>query len=103
MADSTCKCDKTVASPINVIVAYDTRFYEHLPRLTASASAKAIYEKMPELIAPTILTARAVGLDVGPMSGFNADKVDETFFSGGRYKVNFLAYLFEFDEVAPIV
>ncbi len=126
---SSSNCDKTVAAPINVIVAYDTRFHEHLPRLTASASAKAIYDKMPELIEPTILrngslqgaylilAARALGLDVGPMSGFNADLVNEAFFPDGRYKVNFLAnlgygeptavyprgYRFEFDEVARIL
>jgi len=120
---------KTLAAPLTVIIAYDTRFYEHLPKLCAVPNAKTIFENAPDMVAPTalrngslqgaylILAARALGLDVGPMSGFNPDVVNETFFPDRRYEVNFIAnlgygestavypraYRFEFNEVAQII
>lgn len=126
---SSGNLDKTIAAPVTVIVAGDTRFYDHLPTQFPAYDAKPLYEANPALIEPTIqrngslqgayliLAARSLGLDVGPMSGFKADVVDQAFFPDGRWKVNFLANLgygdaaslrprgprLGFDEVAQIV
>lgn len=97
--------EKTLSAPLNVIVAYDLRFFEHLPRLSASPNAKALFEKVPHIVEATalrngslqgaylILAARALGLSVGVISGFDADALDRAFFSDGRYKVNFIVSL----------
>lgn len=98
--------DKTMAAPVTVIVAYDLRFYEHLPRtFPNNLEAKAAFEGKEAHIATTalrngslqgaylILAARALGLDCGPMSGFDNAKVDEAFFPDGRWKSNFLCNL----------
>jgi len=98
--------DKTMAAPVTVIVAYDTRFYENLPRtFPNNPNAKAAFEGKDAHIATTalrngslqgaylIIAARALGLDCGPMSGFDNAKVDETFFPDGRWKSNFLCNL----------
>lgn len=97
--------DKTMAAPVTVIVAEDGRFYEHMPRLFPQAPQFENMFKGPENaeLAKTnafrnsslqggylILAARALGLDVGPMSGFDNAKVDATFFPDGRYRSNFL-------------
>ncbi len=95
--------DKTLAAPLNVIVAWDSRFHEHLPQQFLSYDAKSFFDKAPDWIEPTaktnatlqaaylILAARALGLDVGPMSGFKPDLLDAEFFPDGRYKSLLLA------------
>lgn len=98
--------DKTMAAPVTVIIAYDTRFYENLPRtFPNNPNAKAAFEGKDAHIATTalrngslqgaylIIAARALGLDCGPMSGFDNAKVDEAFFPDGRWKSNFLCNL----------
>ncbi len=98
--------EKTMAAPVTVIVAYDLRFYENLPRtFPNNPDAKAAFEGKEALIATAalrngslqgaylILAARALGLDCGPMSGFDNAKVDEAFFPDGRWKSNFLCNL----------
>ncbi len=95
--------DKTMAAPATVIVAFDTQFYKHLPlQFPANPNAQAMFEANPELSQTTalrngtlqggylILAARMLGLDCGPMSGFNNQAVDAEFFPDGRYKSNFL-------------
>ncbi|KZE25897.1 3-hydroxypropanoate dehydrogenase [Crenobacter luteus] len=94
--------DKTMSAPVTAIVAMDTRFYEHLPQLFPHADAKSWFEGNAALIDATafrnsslqggylILAARALGLDCGPMSGFDADQLNAEFFPDGRFKANFL-------------
>jgi 3-hydroxypropanoate dehydrogenase len=93
--------DKTLKAPLVAIVAYDTRFYEHLPRLYHNPDAINWYNKPPVAEvhgfrngslqgAYLILALRAVGLDCGAMSGFDNAKVDAAFFPDGRLKSNFL-------------
>jgi len=85
--------EKTMAAPVTAIIAYDSKFYELLPRLFPAAPAmKDMFVKSPELAASTamrngclqgayfIMAARALGLDCGPMSGFDNAKVDHEFF-----------------------
>ena len=85
--------EKTMKAPVTAIIAYDTKFYELLPRLFPPApTMKDAFIKSPELAATTamrngslqgayfILAARALGLDCGPMSGFDNEKVDQEFF-----------------------
>jgi len=97
--------EKTMAAPVTVIVGYDTEFYEKLPKLFPHADARPWFVGNPELIQSTafrnsslqgaylILAARALGLDCGPMSGFENEKVDVEFFPDGRVKSNFLVNL----------
>lgn len=97
--------EKTRRAPVTVIVATDTRFYEHLPSIWPGAGAKEMFADNAALAQATaarngtlsgayfILAARAMGLDCGPMSGFDAAGVDATFFPDGRYKSNFLINL----------
>ena len=95
--------EKSMAAPANVIVATDTRFYENLPtQFPAMANAKDMFTANAELAQTTalrnsalqgaylIVAARMLGLDCGPMSGFNNQAVDAAFFPDGRYKSNFL-------------
>ena len=96
---------KTMAAPVTAIIGYDTQFYEELPRLAPHGNARAWFEGNPALIEETafrngtlqgayfILAARALGLDCGPMSGFDRDMVDREFFPDGRIKSNFLCNL----------
>ena len=96
---------KMLQAPVTVIVAYDTRFFEHLPELFPIYDAAAAYRDNPQAAhtaalrngslqgAYLILAARALGLDCGPMSGFDNAQVDATFFADGRYKSNFLCSL----------
>jgi 3-hydroxypropanoate dehydrogenase len=96
---------KTMEAPVTAIVAYDTQFYEHLPKtfphnLTASSwftgpgneqvAFHTAFRNGTLQGAWLIIAARSMGLDVGAMSGFNNAKVDEAFFPDGRYKSNFL-------------
>jgi len=97
--------EKTLAAPITVIVAQDNRFYEHMPKLFPHADAKSWFEGNPPLIEATafrnsslqgaylIMAARALGLDCGPMSGFDPAAVNAAFFPDGRHTVNFLINL----------
>ena len=97
--------DKTMAAPVTVIVAGDTEFHEHLPRLFPHADARSYFVGNKPLIeenafrnsslqaAYFILAARALGLDCGPMSGFDADKLNAAFFPDGKWKVNLLCNL----------
>lgn len=121
--------DKTMESPVCTIVGYDLEFYEHLPKLFPHTDARSWFAGKPEKIQDAafrngtlqggylILAARALGLDCGPMSGFDNDGVDKTFFSGTGVRSNFLCNLgygdpggvrprsprFEFTEMAQIV
>src|SRR5437667_6602931 len=91
---------KTMAAPVTAIVAMDIHFFEKLPKLFPHADAKAWFKDLPETVLEYIalrngslqgayfmLAARALGLDCGPMSGFNNAKVDEAFFAGTTVKI----------------
>ncbi|WP_416139450.1 malonic semialdehyde reductase [Halomonas sp. HK25] len=122
--------EKTMQSPVVAILGYDTNFYEHLPRMFShNKDAKSLFEGKTDFINTTafrnssiqggyfILAARAVGLDCGPMSGFNNAAVDEAFWPDGDIKSNFLCNLgygdpsvlfprqerFGFDEVCKLL
>jgi 3-hydroxypropanoate dehydrogenase len=97
---------KTMAAPVTAIIGMDIHFFEQLPRLYPHADAKAWFKDLPENVleytalrnsslqgAYFILAARALGLDCGPMSGFNNAKVDAAFFAGTTVKSNFLCNL----------
>ena len=102
--------DKTMSAPICVIVAADTRFYESMPVLAPQRDFRAMFEAAPALAEETatrnailqggylILAARSLGLDCGPMSGFNRQAVDAEFFPHGRWQSNFLVNLGYGDE-----
>jgi 3-hydroxypropanoate dehydrogenase len=98
--------EKTMAAPVTAILGYDLDFPEHLPRLFPhNQEAKSWFVGKPEHIrvsafrngtlqgAYFILAARALGLDCGPMSGFDNALVDKAFFSGTQVKSNFLCNL----------
>jgi 3-hydroxypropanoate dehydrogenase len=97
--------EKTMAAPVTAIVAYDPRFYDLLPRLFPHADARGWFAGNPELAEETafrnstlqgaylILAARAIGLDAGPMSGFDRAQTDLIFFSVNGWKSNFLVNL----------
>ena len=97
--------EKTKAAPVTVIVAWDTEFYERLPQLFPHADMRSYFVGNQSLIDETafrnstlqggyfILAARAVGLDCGPMSGFDPAKVNAEFFPHGKWKANFLCNL----------
>jgi len=97
--------DKTMAAPVTAIIAQDTLFYEHLPTLFPHADAKSWFVGNDALIQGTMvrnatlqgaylmLAARAVGLDCGPMSGFDPAKLNAEFFPDGRFQANFLCNL----------
>jgi 3-hydroxypropanoate dehydrogenase len=120
---------KTMAAPVTAILAYDLQFYEYLPRLYPPADAKSWFTGKKQHADTTafrngtlqggyfILAARALGLDCGPMSGFNNAGVDAAFFAGTEIRSNFLCNLgygdpagiyprsprFNFDEMAKII
>jgi 3-hydroxypropanoate dehydrogenase len=98
--------DKTMAAPVTAIVAYDTEFHEHLPtQFPAMPGARDMFHGNAGLIDTTglrnsslqgaylIIAARALGLDAGPMSGFDNAAVDAAFFPDGKWKSNFLINL----------
>src|SRR5260370_3508123 len=97
--------DKTMAAPVTVIIAWDTEFHEHFPRLFPHADMRSYFAGNKPLIeenafrnsslqaAYFILAARALGLDCGPMSGFDADQLNAAFFPDGKWKVNLLCNL----------
>ena len=103
--------EKTMTAPIVAIIAYDSKFYEHLPKLFPhNPGMKKVLSTPPTKAEITafrnstlqggyfMLAARALGLDVGPMSGFDNAGVDKEFFSDGRFKSNFLCNLGYGDE-----
>ncbi|MDO8207986.1 MAG: malonic semialdehyde reductase [Gallionella sp.] len=97
--------DKTRTAPVTAIIAQDHEFYNKLPHLFPHADARSWFAGNQSLIDTTafrnatlqgaylMLAARALGLDAGPMSGFDNDKVDQEFFSGTHIKSNFLINL----------
>ena len=121
--------DKTMKAPVCTIIGYDLDFYEYLPKLFPHTDARSWFAGKPEKIFDTafrngtlqgaylIMAARALGLDCGPMSGFDNAGVDREFFAGTNVKSNFLCSLgygdgsalhprsprFEFDEMARIL
>ncbi len=120
---------QTLGAPVTAIVGSDQAFYEFLPRLYKEENAVPWFEGKPEAIAATafrnsslqgaylIIALRALGLDCGPMSGFNNARVDADFFAGTQVKSNFLINIgygdpstvhpredrFAFDEACRIV
>jgi 3-hydroxypropanoate dehydrogenase len=121
--------DKTLAAPVVAITATDLKFYDHLPFLFPHADAKpwftgneafakeAGFRNSSMQVAYLILALRAVGLDTGPMSGFDNGKVDAEFFPDGQYKSNVLINIgygdtsklfprsprLSFDQIAKII
>ena len=121
--------EKTMKAPVCAIIGYDLDFYEHLPKLFPHTDARSWFAGKPKKIEETafrngtlqgaylILGARALGLDTGPMSGFDNNGVDAEFFAGSNIKSNFLCSLgygdasvlfprsprFAFDEMAKII
>ena len=97
--------DKAMAAPVVAVVAHDPRFYDQLPKLFPHADARAWFAGNPALASETafrngtlqgaylIMAARAVGLDAGPMSGFDTGRVDEIFFVASGWRANFLVSL----------
>lgn len=93
---------KTLAAPVTAIVAWDSEFYERLPELFPHGDARSWFTSSPELARETafrnsslqaaylIFACRALGLDTGPMSGFDPQKVDAAFFTGTNLKSNLL-------------
>ena len=98
---------KTIKAPVTALIAYDTRFYEHLPKTFHNPEAinwfrgpdKTAVAEITAFRNGTlqgayfIIAARAVGLDCGPMSSFDNAKADAAFFPEGRFKSNFLVNL----------
>jgi 3-hydroxypropanoate dehydrogenase len=99
---SSGNLEKTMAAPVTVIAAIDAQFFEKLPELFPHADAKSWFTSSPAVAEETafrnatlqagylILAARSLGLDTGPMSGFDKAKVDQAFFAGTSWKSNFL-------------
>ena len=99
---SSGNSEKVRTAPVTAIIAYDTLFYEYLPRLFPHTDARGWFTSNAALATETafrnsslqgayfIMALRAHGLDCGPMSGFNPQAVDAAFFPDGRYRVNFL-------------
>lgn len=121
--------DKVLAAPVTVIIGHDLEFYRHMPKLFAhNPNAQSLFENNDELTKTTafrngtlqgaylMIAARALGLDIGPMSGFNNAICDQQFFAGTTIKSNFLCSLgygdtskifqrlprFDFDEVCEL-
>lgn len=121
--------DKVKGAPVTVIVAGDSRFYDLMPKLFPARDFKSVFAGNAAVAADTlarnvplqgaymIIAARALGLDAGPMSGFDAAKLNAEFFADGRWQTNFICNLgygepsalhprnprLDFDEVCRIV
>lgn len=121
--------EKTMNAPVTAIIAMDNEFHEQLPKLYPHTDARSWYVGKDKLINETamrnsslqgaylIMAARALGLDCGPMSGFNPDKIKEAFFNDKNWTANFLCNLgcgdetglhsrsprFEFDDACEII
>lgn len=98
--------EKTMSAPVTAILGMEIHFYNELPKLFPHTDAKAWFKDLPEPALETIalrnsslqgayfiLAARSLGLDCGPMSGFDNTRVDQTFFRGTTIKSNFLCNL----------
>ena len=97
--------EKTMTAPVTVIVAWDTEFHEKLPQLFPARDMRSVFAGNAALLQETafrngtlqgayfMLAARALGLDCGPMSGFDQQKVNAEFFPDGKWKANFLCNL----------
>jgi 3-hydroxypropanoate dehydrogenase len=97
--------EKTMSAPVVCVVAHDLKFYDKLPRLFPHADARSWFAGNERLAETTafrngtlqgaylIIAARSLGLDVGPMSGFDNAKVDQAFFAGTDWRSNFLVNL----------
>lgn len=97
--------EKILKAPLSVIIGMDLEFHEHLPELFPPADARSWFAGNDALIENSafrnsslqggyfIMAARAVGLDTGPMSGFDNAAVDAAFFAGTRVKSNFISTL----------
>jgi len=105
---SSGNVEKSMAAPVTAIIGYDTEFHRHLPRLFAHSPAMHALFSDPRNSARTeraafqnsslqggyfILAARCIGLDCGPMSGFDAAGVDREFWAGTAVRTNFLCNL----------
>jgi 3-hydroxypropanoate dehydrogenase len=96
---------KTMSAPVTAIIAYDPKFYDHLPKLFPHADARAWFASSEALATETafrnsslqgayfIIAARALGIDTGAMSGFDKAAVDAAFFAESGWKSNFLCNL----------
>jgi nitroreductase len=94
--------EKTRTAPVTAIIGMDMAFYDKLPKLFPHTDARSWFAGNPELIETTalrnsslqgaylIIAARALGLDCAPMSGFDAAKMNETFFAGSTVRANFV-------------
>jgi len=98
--------DKVMTAPVTAIVAHDLEFFEQLPKLMPHVDARSWFANRPAAQieraayqagsmqgAYLILAARALGLDTGPIGGFDNAKVDAAFFPGGTWRSNFLVNL----------
>lgn len=97
--------EKSRTAPVVALLAYDTEFYEKLPKLMPYRDFRSGFVGKPDLINRTalvnsslqaayfILAARALGLDCGPMGGFDAERLNEEFFPDGKWKINFVCNL----------
>jgi len=102
--------EKSMTAPVVAIIGMDLEFYENLPRLFPHTDARSWFAGKPEKIdksafrdsslqgAYFILAVRSLGLDAGPMSGFNPDKLDAAFFPDGKVKSNFICAIGYGDE-----
>ena len=121
--------EKSMTAPVVAIIGMDLEFYEKLKILFPHTDAKSWFVGKPDKIAETafrnstlqgayfIMAVRSLGLDAGPMSGFNAAKLSEAFFPGGKVKANFICAIgygdatkiyargprLDFDEVCQVV
>jgi len=108
----TGNVEKTMQAPVTVIVAFDNQFHQELPTIWHRPEAQRLFATNSAMAQSTaklnasiqggyfILAARALGLDCGPMSGFDAAKVNAEFFPEGRWSVNFLCNLGYGDDAA---
>lgn len=99
---SPTNLDKTMAAPVTAIVARDMKFYEYMPEIWHKPEARDAFVNNAPMAQATavrnatlqgaylIIAARAIGLDCGPMSGFDATKVNAEFFPDGRCQADFL-------------
>jgi 3-hydroxypropanoate dehydrogenase len=120
---------KTMAAPVVALTAYDTKFFEHAPYLmphfdvrpwfegNEAFATRTAFQNGTLQVAYLIVALRAVGLDTGPMTGFDTAKADAEFFPDGRFKSNVLINIgygdrdklfprsprFSFDEIAKII
>ncbi|CAM7123234.1 malonic semialdehyde reductase [Leclercia adecarboxylata] len=99
---SSSNLQKTLTAPVTAIVAWDSQFYDRLPELFPHGDARSWFTASPQLAEETafrnstlqaaylIVACRALGLDTGPLSGFDREKVDAAFFTGSNLKSNLL-------------